>query len=63
MAVRTKGTISFGEQDIDLSAVEQLAEHSQTRAIAAALQWIGAQVLHVCWHAIAFSVLTCTQCV
>ena len=39
--VRTRGTdsITFGRDDIDLSAVEQLVATSQLRAIAEALVW------------------------
>jgi len=34
---RTKSVISFGDEDIDVSAVEQLVEKAQTRAIADAI--------------------------
>ncbi|MGI9179615.1 MAG: ATPase, partial [Longimicrobiaceae bacterium] len=33
------GRVRFGEEEIDLSAVEQLVETAQTRAIARALAW------------------------
>ena len=34
MATRTKAIISFGEEEINIGAVEQVAEKSQARAIA-----------------------------
>ncbi|GAQ88498.1 hypothetical protein KFL_004340050 [Klebsormidium nitens] len=37
IVARTKNVISFGDQEIDLAAVEQLAEKSQTRAVADAI--------------------------
>jgi hypothetical protein len=37
VTTRSRQLISFGDEDIDLSAVEQLVEKSQTRAIADAL--------------------------
>jgi hypothetical protein len=45
VATRTKAVISFGEEEINIAAVEQVAEKSQTRAIADAIQlfrrWVG----------------------
>ena len=40
--VRGRHTILFGEDTIDLHAVEQVVDSSQTRAIAAALQYCAA---------------------
>ena len=37
VAVRSRGLVSFGDVDLDLGAVSQLVEKSQTRAVAAAL--------------------------
>ena len=44
MATRTIHTISYGPVELDLSGIEQLAEKSQTRAIAFALQSIAKQL-------------------
>ncbi|KAK9828923.1 hypothetical protein WJX72_002803 [[Myrmecia] bisecta] len=44
VSTRSKALISFGEEDIDLTAVEQLVEKSQTRAVADALQLIQARL-------------------
>ena len=38
-----KDKIAYGQIDIELAAVEQLVEISQTRAIAAAVQWLAKQ--------------------
>ncbi|CDF37904.1 unnamed protein product [Chondrus crispus] len=40
ISVRVKGTIEFGSTEIDLSAMSQIVETSQTRAIAVALESI-----------------------
>ncbi len=45
MSTRTIHTVTFGEEELDLSAVEQLAEKSQTRAIACALQLLRSWLL------------------
>ena len=44
ISTRSKSLISFGDEDIDLSAVEMLVEKSQTRAIADALSLLGTWV-------------------
>lgn len=44
VSTRTVDTISYGTIELDLSGVEQLAEKSQTRAIAFALQLIASQL-------------------
>ncbi len=44
VSTRTIDTITYGSVDLDLSGVEQLAEKSQTRAIAFALQTISKQL-------------------
>lgn len=44
VSTRTIDTISYGTVELDLSGVEQLAEKSQTRAIAFALQLIASQL-------------------
>lgn len=41
ISARVKGTIEFGNTELDLSAVSQIVETSQTRAIAVALETIG----------------------
>lgn len=38
VAARRRETIQYGDGEVDLAGVEQLVEHSQTRAIADALQ-------------------------
>lgn len=40
-SARTKGTIEFGSTELDISAVSQVVEVSQSRAIAAALETLG----------------------
>lgn len=37
VAVRSKGTVSYGEQELDLSALEQIVAKSQTSAISLAI--------------------------
>jgi predicted ABC-class ATPase len=44
--VRDVDAISFGKEDIDLSSVEQIAESSQLRAIAAALVYLKQEYLN-----------------
>ena len=44
VSTRTIDSISYGTVELDLSGVEQLAEKSQTRAIAFALQLIASQL-------------------
>ena len=44
VSTRTVHTISYGSVELDLRGVEQLAEKSQTRAIAFALQLVAAQL-------------------
>ena len=41
VAARGKEKLSYGEEDVDLSGVEQLAEVGQTRAIGAAFELLG----------------------
>jgi predicted metal-dependent hydrolase len=36
--------LQYGDQDIQLSAAEQLVDKSQTRAVADALKWLQAQL-------------------
>lgn len=36
--------MQYGDQDIQLSALEQLVDKSQTRAVAEALKWLQAQL-------------------
>ena len=40
VVARTKAVISYGDEEIDLCAVEQIAEKSQTRAIADSISWL-----------------------
>ncbi|KAI8472241.1 MAG: hypothetical protein J3K34DRAFT_213442 [Monoraphidium minutum] len=44
VAARAVGLISYGTQDIQLAAVEQLVDRSQTRAVADALKWLHARI-------------------
>lgn len=44
ISVRNTKSVSFGDETLDLSCVEQLIEISQTRAISDALQHIKSQV-------------------
>jgi hypothetical protein len=44
IAARSLTVISYGTQDIQLSAVEQLVDRSQTRAVADAVKWLHARV-------------------
>ncbi|GBF88111.1 hypothetical protein Rsub_00823 [Raphidocelis subcapitata] len=44
VAARGLGVISYGAAEIQLTAVEQLVDRSQTRAIAEAVRWVHARV-------------------
>lgn len=43
--VHGRSEVSYGNEKIDLSSVEQIVEASQTRAIAQALKWLQKKVL------------------